>query len=81
MNPIIKKSRVHLATDAPVPVRRRGHAKVVNLLRVDGEVRGIEFQCSCGEVTVLELEYGEAAAVPVTPNDAGASPAPTQEAA
>ncbi|MEZ5973476.1 MAG: hypothetical protein R3F17_01415 [Planctomycetota bacterium] len=29
----------------------------LEVLRVGGEVRGIEVHCSCGEVTVIELEY------------------------
>ena len=62
MNPIIKKQQVRDANnESTAPRRRRGHAKVANLLRVEGEVRAIEYQCSCGEVIVLELEYGELA--------------------
>jgi hypothetical protein len=83
MNPIIKKQHVRVDTDAPVPRRRRGHAKVARLLRVEGEVRGIEYQCSCGEVTVLEIEYEPGASAGGT--DAPATPSTptvtTQEAA
>ncbi len=64
MNPIIKKDRVQLG-EARQPVGlRRGHAKVANLLRVEGEVRAIEFRCSCGESSVIELEYTEASPPP-----------------
>lgn len=31
--------------------------KAVRLLREDGRVRAIEFTCSCGEITVVELQY------------------------
>ena len=81
MNPIIKKSQVLAGADAPAPRRRRGHAKVVNLVRVDGEVRGIEFQCSCGEATVLELEYGAEAAAPAAQPTPVAPEAQAPEAA
>lgn len=57
MNPIIKKDQVRAGAGARPGGPRRGHAKVVNLLRADGEVRAIEFRCTCGEVSVIELEY------------------------
>lgn len=59
MEPIIKKERVRVAPEGSPAQRRRGHAKVVNLLRLEGRVHAIEFVCSCGETSVIELEYGE----------------------
>ena len=38
----------------PAPPER---AAEVRLLRAGAEVRGIELRCSCGETTVLEIEY------------------------
>lgn len=33
------------------------HAKRARLVEVDGVVRAIECTCSCGETTLIELEY------------------------
>lgn len=60
MNPIIKKDRVVPAgTEPTASKRRRAHARVARLLSVEGDVRAIEFQCSCGEISVIELEYAD----------------------
>ena len=45
---------------APAAARPRC-AKSVQLLSVQGAVRAIELRCSCGEATVIELEYPEKA--------------------
>ena len=75
MSPIIKKHHVTaLEPDAAAAKPRRGHAKVARLLRVEGEVRAIEFLCTCGETTVLELEYAPVAAAPPAPETAPPSP-------
>jgi len=71
--PIIKRERVkvrprasqtdcapvHLIQDGdPAPVHGQ---KAVRLLEEGGRVRVIEFTCSCGELTTVELSYpGEA---------------------
>jgi hypothetical protein len=59
---IIKKELVRLAeAGAPTPqqaaARPARHAKGVQLLRVGGRVRALELSCSCGERSVIELEY------------------------
>lgn len=73
-HPIIKRDQVSLRA-AP---KTQNHAetrvlsgshdhpapgeKGVRLLEEDGEVRAIELVCSCGEVTLIQLEYpGQAA--------------------
>ena len=62
MSSIIKKNSVRMADEAsphPAPgaaPRPGAHAKRVELLRVGGQVRALEVTCSCGEVTVVELE-------------------------
>ncbi|MFT5284433.1 MAG: hypothetical protein ACI8TQ_000589 [Planctomycetota bacterium] len=62
MAPIIKKDHVELMTAGQAPaVRRRGHAKVATLLEIEGDVRAIEVQCTCGEKHVIELEYDQLA--------------------
>ena len=48
------------AAGAPAAARSRC-AKSVQLLNVQGAVRAIELRCSCGEATVIELEYPERA--------------------
>ncbi len=65
---IIKADRVRLdelAGTAAVSARRDvacgGARKDVQLLEEDGRVRAIEFTCSCGEKTVIELEYTQGA--------------------
>ena len=63
--PIIKRNAVRLEER---PARRESSAAAcapaqgARLLRTDGVVRAIEVTCSCGDVTVIELEYS--AAVP-----------------
>ena len=77
MNPIIKKDNVRVSdVDIPASKPRRGHAKVVHLLREGGEVRGIEFRCSCGETTVIALDYDGAVEAPLP---ADVTPPPTEE--
>ncbi len=60
MSSIIKNHLVRLGGDPSTPAPARAScspAKEVRLLRADGTVRAIELRCSCGEVTVLELEF------------------------
>jgi len=76
MAPIIKKEHVSVTSvDPAAPRRRPGHAKVAELLRVDGQVRAIEVQCSCGERTVIELGYEAASEAPAP--TASEAPAPS----
>lgn len=63
---IIKHHSVRLDCDeaqahAPLPKGRapRAGQKAVELLRVDNKVRAIEITCSCGEKTVVELDYAD----------------------
>lgn len=66
MRSVIKKDRVHLIEGPPkVGASPQGQhtaahsgERTARLVRVDGAVRAIEFRCSCGELSVLELEYG-----------------------
>jgi len=66
MRSVIKKDRVHLIEGPPTTgatsegkhaATHRGE-RTARLVRVDGTVHAIEFRCSCGELSVLELEYG-----------------------
>ena len=60
MAPIIKKDHVELMAAGEAPaLRRRGQAKLATLLEVEGNVRAIEVQCTCGEKHVIELEYNQ----------------------
>jgi hypothetical protein len=68
---VIKHDRVRIETSNDVPSALPSHAnstagskggarckKSVQFLREKDVVRGIEVRCSCGEVTVVEIEYG-----------------------
>ena len=62
MGNLIKGERVRFLAetkpqteDQPAPC-----AKSVRLLKLDGEVRALELTCSCGERSVIELDYSEA---------------------
>jgi hypothetical protein len=69
MSAIIKSSNVRLDDSDPsgspapaVPNARpaaaaAAHEKRVELLRVAERVHALELTCSCGEVTVVELDY------------------------
>jgi hypothetical protein len=58
---ILKHDRIVDATGpsfgAPRPAAASNHAKRARLVEVDGVVRAIECTCSCGETTLLEIEY------------------------
>ena len=63
---IIKKELVRLAQAGAPPATARAtapraarHHKSVQLLRVGSRVRALELTCSCGETSVVELEYPE----------------------
>jgi len=66
LHSIIKHDRVRLGDcdaelPAALPARARGGVrckKSVQLLREAEIVHAIEVRCSCGEVTVVEIEYG-----------------------
>lgn len=66
MRTVIKKDRVHLIeSDQPATAEAKRTAapnhraeRAARLVEIDGEVRAIEFRCSCGEVSLIELEYG-----------------------
>ena len=70
MQSILKKQFVQL--DGPVPTpqgalprpsSRAGAArceKTVKPIVIDGAVRALEIGCSCGETTVIELEFSHA---------------------
>lgn len=73
MKSIIKKRSVELvertSEPAPAPGAPRAsapppqggaHSKVARLVRVEGVVRAIELACTCGETTLVELEYEDA---------------------
>ncbi|HTF91371.1 MAG TPA: hypothetical protein VK843_23370 [Planctomycetota bacterium] len=69
---IIKHDRVRFddaSAEVPSALPSRGNAaspqrngvrckKSVQLLREKNIVHGIEVRCSCGEVTLVEIEYG-----------------------
>jgi len=55
-NAIIKRSRVQLEERQVVCT---DGAKSARLLEDQGVVHAIELVCSCGEVTVFEIEYAD----------------------
>lgn len=63
---IIKHDRVRIDAGAPVaafepapePCAGRSVPKGVRLLERDGRVHAIELTCACGDVSVVELDYG-----------------------
>lgn len=78
---IIKRRRVRVAPEAARPIGAAGRAegacrveKGVRLLEADGRVHAIELTCSCGEVSVVELDYAAPAraAAPAQTPDAAA---------
>jgi hypothetical protein len=62
---VVKKHFVQVDGRGPLPGRgphaQRACRKDVRLVVLDGSVRGIELTCSCGETTLIELEYPAAA--------------------
>jgi hypothetical protein len=68
MRRVIKHDRIHVeggggpgpyaAPAAHGEAPRHAAGARVRALRLDGRVRAIEFTCSCGEVSLLELDYG-----------------------
>lgn len=63
MQSVIKSGQVrHMAPGVPEPGTQRGTPvcrKSVRLLEVEQIVHAIEFTCSCGEKSVVELDYPE----------------------
>jgi hypothetical protein len=62
MQAIVKKQFVQVdAQEHTAAVRGsaapRSCKKSVRLLRIEGAVQALEVTCSCGELTVVELEY------------------------
>lgn len=65
---IIKRERVVLAGTEPKSLVRPAGArpcgrKNVRLVEHDGRPRAIEFTCSCGETTLVELVFEEQSAI------------------
>ena len=58
---VVKKHFVQVDGRGPLPGRgthaQRACRKDVRLVVLDGTVRGIELTCSCGETTLIELEF------------------------
>lgn len=57
---IIKHHQVRLEAQAPALPKRpssRAHEKSVELLRLQGRVHALQLTCSCGETTLVELDY------------------------
>ena len=69
MRSIIKSQSVRSVDPVPGSVTPRAprHAKRVELLSIEGRVQAVELTCSCGEVSLIELDY------PETPKSAQAS--------
>ncbi len=63
MQSIIKSGSVRkMEPGVPQPDTNRGAVvchKSVRLLEIEQVVRAIEFTCSCGETSVVELDYPE----------------------
>jgi len=63
MHSIIKSGQVRkMEPGVPQPATQRGTPvcrKSVRLLELEQVVHAIEFTCSCGEVSVVELDYPE----------------------
>ena len=62
MQAIVKKQFVQVdAQEHTAAVRGssapRGCKKSVRVLRIDSVVQALEVTCSCGEITVVELDY------------------------
>ncbi|MCZ6597400.1 MAG: hypothetical protein O7B99_07175 [Planctomycetota bacterium] len=65
MRSVIKRDNVHVSDEPahgasrPIsgPAEECEPGKTVRLMRAEGYVRAIELTCSCGETTVLELDY------------------------
>jgi hypothetical protein len=66
MSSVIKKSNVQLAGNASAPSARAPAAKAptcanrVRPLRVGGVIAALEITCTCGETTLVELDYPHA---------------------
>jgi hypothetical protein len=58
---ILKKQFIQLDGRGPLPARANGASRTcgkdVRLVVLDGAVRALELTCSCGEVTLVELEF------------------------
>lgn len=62
---IIKRDRVRLAANSnPGAPAGESHEKSVRAIESGGRVTGIEFVCSCGERTLVELIYDSGGATP-----------------
>lgn len=61
---IIKHELVRVEENDPARVDSSGHGKAcvaepsARLLEIEGRAHAIEVTCGCGEVIVLELDYG-----------------------
>ena len=57
---VIKKGCVRVSGDPAARTHvaaSEAHSKSVRLVRVENLVRLIELTCSCGEISVVELDY------------------------
>jgi len=62
MQAIVKKQFVQVDAQEHTSAVRGSSAprsckKSVRLLRINGSVQALEVTCSCGEITVVELDY------------------------
>ncbi len=77
MGHVIKRDRIRVVPAGPKPARAKASAshdeKAVRLVRVDGRVQAIELTCTCGQVSVLEIDYNEAGSASNTPPAADAA--------
>ncbi len=63
MTSIIKGEHVRVEEAPEGGSRARAcAAKSAEPVRIDGRVQAIRFTCSCGEVSLIELDYEEASA-------------------
>lgn len=64
---VIKRERVQVDERRAEPLapspKATDHEKSARLLRLEGRVVGIEFNCTCGERSLIEIDCDDAAAV------------------
>ena len=69
MSSIIKKERVNVSEFVPEIQAEAQHEKSVRVLKREGVVMAVEFTCSCGDTSVVELALDDAPqAQPPVPN-------------
>lgn len=60
MSSIIKKQRVNVSAFVPEIQTETQHEKSVRVLKREGVVLAVEFTCSCGDTSVVELALEDA---------------------